>query len=65
MTNINPFNFQPCKSCGRKDKPTGKDMKKVILAWAGINTSVGYSAQLNRAELLAIYQKIQEVENNE
>jgi len=38
-------------------------LKKFILAWAGTKPAVGYSAQMSKIELVAIYKKIQELES--
>ena len=55
----NPFNLDPCKTCGRADVLTNIKMKNEILVWAEYSsTPIPYGSSFNREELIAVYTKI-------
>jgi hypothetical protein len=55
----NPFTLEPCKTCGVAPTITGTQMKREILAWAGVEVSTGpYGGNMTRAEIMAVYTKI-------
>jgi hypothetical protein len=56
----NPFTLEPCKTCGVVTTITGTQMKREILAWAGVEVSTTgpYGGNMSRVELMAVYTKI-------